>query len=214
MHFSLLAITPQRPDKAALDVLLWPWCFNNPEVLEPKWDWFNVGGVFQAILDPDWSVEDPERIWEVSQKEKRHLDVAALETRAVVREAGYYDRIQDALAGRRVPDPAALAQIHGERSWIEHWFADPAVEAVRSVIGSASLATIFSYMQPRPVVLARARRCALLTTSIVQGERWYDSELWDFDEDPARTEDWAHLSMQLIEAAAEDTWFTMVDCHR
>ena len=214
MHFSVLAITPQRPDQAALDELLWPWCFSNPDVVAPKWDWFNVGGVFGAMLDPDGSVEDPGRIWDVSQKEKKHLDVAALQARAVMQAAGFYDRVQEALSGRHVPNPVTLVRIHGEPGWRAHWSADPAVHAATSVIGSGSPETIFSFMQPRPVMLATARRCALLTTAVVQGNLWYETKLWDFDKDPARTEDWAHLSTCLIEEAAQDAWFTIVDCHR
>lgn len=97
---------------------------------------------------------------------------------------------------------------------MEHWHADPAVNAVRGVTGLLSPESILSYNDPRDVALAKARRRALLTSAIVQGDRWYDSELWDWDEDPAGTEAWADLSDQLIADAPDDAWLTVVACHR
>lgn len=214
MHLSVLAITPERPDEKELDALLWPWCHSNPDLVYPRWDFFNVGDRFQALLDPDWTEEDPHRIWDFAQKQKRHLDTAALQPRAVAREADVYDRVQIALTGLRLPDLAQLQQRHLGRDWVPRWHADPAVDAVRSVTGSFSPESILSYNDLRDVALAKARRCAFLTWAIVQGAQWYDSGLWDRDEDPARTEEWASLSERLIAEASDDAWLTIVDCHR
>lgn len=148
------------------------------------------------------------------QKQKRDLDVPALRARAVAYEADFYDRVQIALTGLRLPDLAQLQQLYGERGWVPHWHADPAVNAVRSVTGPLSPESILSYNDPRHVARAKARRCALLTRAIVQGDRWYDSELWDWDEDPVRTRAWADVSDRLIAEAPDDAWLTVVACHR
>lgn len=206
MHFSVLVITPHRPVRAGLDALLWPWCHSNPDLVHPRWDFFSVGGIYQALLDPDWSGEDPGRIWDFSQKQKKRLDVA--------HAADVYDRVQAALAGLRLLDLAELQRVHGGREWVPQWHADPAVKAVKSVTGPLSPESILSFDEPRDLALAKARRCAFLTSAIVRGDRWYDSDLWDWDEDPVRTEAWADSSDRSIADAAPNDWLTIVDCHR
>ncbi|WP_237477266.1 hypothetical protein [Lichenibacterium dinghuense] len=67
--------------------------------------------------------------------------------------------------------------------------------------------------RPREVVLARARRLALVTLAVVSGGEWHASELFNLDEDPARTEVWVELWERLIANAAPDDWLTIVDCH-
>lgn len=213
MFFSVLAITPERPDEEALTTLLWPWCHSNPDLVYPRWDFFRVGDRFTALLDPHWTEDDPDSVWDTVQKQKRDLDIPALQARAVAHEADFYDRVQIALTGLRLPDLAQLQQRYGERGWVPHWHADPAVKAVRSVTGMLSPESILSYNDPRDVALAKARRHALLTSAIVQGGQWYDADLFDWYEDPARTEEWASLSERLIANAAPDDWLTVVDCH-
>ena len=213
-HFAVLVITQDRPDATAMDEVLWPWCYSNPDTLEPRFDYCEIGGRFEGALDPDWTHEGCKPVRDSSQVRKKDLDLKALQARAVQNEALLYDRIEAALAGRPIPDIAQLVREHGEKGWREHFDADPAVRAVRSVDSLLWREAIVGLADPRDVVLARARRHAMITSAVVSGGSWYSSGLFDLYEDPARTAVWVELSERLLAKAAPGDWLTMVDCHR
>lgn len=212
-HFAVLVITPDRPDQDAMDGLLWRWSFYNPDTSEPRFDHLTIGGRYEDALDPDWTHEGCKPVRASSQKRKSDLDLEGLQVRAMERVALLYDRIEAALAGRQIPDIAQLAREHGETGWREHFNADPAVQAVRSVAAFLWTENIVRFSQPRDVVLARARRQAIITNAVVSGGEWHDSELFNMDEDLNRTEVWVELSERLLAKAAPDDWLTIVDCH-
>ncbi len=214
MHFSTLVFSDHRLDQKALEELLSPWCHSSDRLIDPRYDFFVVGGRFQWLLDPDWSQEDPERLWAFSQKQVVQLALKRLQDRAVEHAEADYDAIHVALAGRRLPSFADLVRQYGERGWSDHYHADPAVQAAKSVAPNYWPESLLAFGNPRENVLDAARRRAILTHAIVAEGQWHEFEGFSFDEHPHLTREWQLLSDRLLAKARLESWLTVVDCHR
>ena len=213
-HFCALLITDIRYDIDELYEVLWPWSFDHPDTVMPISDYIKIVGLYENALDPYFDEKNPPPVSVSSQKQRKFLEIEALEARAVVQSASIYDKVHAAIGDHPLPDVDALRQVYGNRDWPDHFHADPAVQAACAAVPGLRIPEEISFLRhPRHEVLDLARRRALLTLGLFVDGQWHAFEKLDLYENPVKTESWEIFFKQHLASARPESWLTVVDCH-
>lgn len=179
-----------------------------------KWDWWTVGGRWSGMLVPEGAAKadgssDVQRIGDIP--------IAALRDAAGSEAGKRWDRRTAIVAGRPIPNFAALREAHGVQAARDIYWADPVMVAFQAA-GEHYLEErdLDEIRGTREAAIERARQSALTPFAVVRDGQWYERGSmgwWGIVSDEKDRDAWDREFSALFDALPPDMWVAVVDCH-